>query len=161
MTGSFFRKFEDAKDRYTLFLTIAAMNSFLLSFKVVKYVTQIKALGFDRFNNTLSAALSQNVFFVIILSLLLSGFSVFYHIVFGAVDMNAGTIPDSFAALFYWMLGLFDLRDALKVSPFLATLFFCVFMVVFYFISLNIFLCTMLNTYSEKVGEEDVKKSKR
>merc|ERR1719204_76599 len=63
--------------------------------------------------------------------------------------------------LFNWMLGRFDLAVLMMYSPFLTIFFFIFFMTVFYFVAVNMYLATMMNTYSETVGKMDIEEVRR
>jgi hypothetical protein len=147
--------FEQANSAYNMFLTIAAINSFFIAIKVVKYVSQVKDV--KPFYTTICEGMSQNIFFMIIIFLLLFGFAVFLNVVLGSVIFEVSTIQGSFITLFYWMLGIFDMKPYLKATRVFSIFFFIIVMLIFYFIATNMFLATMLNKYADLVGDSSKK----
>jgi hypothetical protein len=145
------RQFELANASYNMFLTIAALNSFFLAIKVVKYVSSFKPL--QPFYTTICEGMSQNIFFMIIILLLLFGFAVFLNVVLGSVIPEVSSLTGAFRTLFYWMLGIFDMGPYLAANKIFSIFFFIVVMLIFYFIATNMFLATMLNKYAERVGK--------
>jgi len=151
---------------YSQFLALAALNSFFISIKVVKYTGEIPAV--KPFVVTLDDGKERNFFFALIIFLLLFGFAIFFHVVFGTTVASLNTEPGSMITLIEWMMGDYDLQPLIKVSPMIAIIFFVVFMVVFYFVAVNMFLATMINKYCDSVGmldirdaDQRVKKSKK
>ena len=60
------------------------------------------------------------------------------------------------ATCFLWVLGDFDLDNMLKAREAVAVPFFLLFEIMMVFICLNMFLATMLNTYSETRGKLEI-----
>merc|ERR1711884_477207 len=136
-------------------MTIAALNSFFISFKVVKYVQNFQRV--EVFSKTLHTGSTRNIYFTLIIFMLLLGFALCYSVVFGRRIRKAHDLISAFLELFNWMIGDFEgVEEVLQYNPVAGGLFFIVFMVGFYFVNVNMFLATMLNTYGEEVGKRDI-----
>jgi len=150
-----FWQFERAEAMYGTFLMMAACNSFFICIKVVKYVAGMKTVLV--FSGTFRTGQERNIYFSVIIAMLLTGFSLFANIIFGTRVPKFNSLLGSMMTLFEFIIGEYDLDPLLEVNQFTATIFFVIFMTIFYFISVNMFLATMLNTYSETVGAMDIK----
>merc|ERR1719329_819005 len=78
-----FHQMENSADTYSLFLEVAALNSFFISIKVVKYVGLVGHPRVKVFTETLRVGLERNAKFTLIILLLLTGFALFFMIIFG------------------------------------------------------------------------------
>ncbi|CAK9012212.1 unnamed protein product [Durusdinium trenchii] len=151
----FFRQFEIIQGTYGVFLEFAALNSLFIALKTVKIVNRFKIVS--KFSNTLANGKTRNLYFIIVINLQMAGFALAMTVVFGTMVQEFSSPLSTMGALLYWVCGSSDLRPLMRVSPTLAVLFFVAFMVVFRFISTNMFLATQLNTFAALVGESDIK----
>lgn len=154
-----FRQFERAEALYTMFLTVSGINNFLIAIKTSKYVGQMKAVSI--FSSTLDSGKSRNVYFAVVNMLLMCGFALFFHIIFGKSVHEVATWSQSIYTLFKWMVGDYDLMPYLKQNQPLAAFFFLAFMTIFYYIATNMFLATMLSVYCDTVGKEDEERTRQ
>ncbi|CAK0861216.1 unnamed protein product [Prorocentrum cordatum] len=141
-----------------MFLAIAGFNSFFIAIKVVKYVGNLSSIRV--FSNTLWEGRHKNFGFLVILVLLMAGFGVFIHSYFGVQVYEVHTLTDASYTLFLCMLGQLDLEPYMEKDLPVAMVFYCVYIILFYFIAINMFLATMLNTYSEAEGQAGIMKVK-
>lgn len=146
--------FENLSGAYDTILTMSALNTFFISVKVVKYVGIFSRI--KPFSITLKRGLMRNVCFAAVLGMIMLGFAFFFNMIFGQTMDGLDSPMTSLRTLFYWLIGTYDLEPMLAIYPAVALLSFLMYMMGFYFIGLNMFLATMLNTYSDKVGENDI-----
>jgi hypothetical protein len=150
-----FLQFEWLAGAYSTFLTFAALNSFFISIKVLKYVNRIPVVKV--FSGALATAAPRIIAFTMVILLLLVGFALLFHVQFGVVVPSFGSPLKAVFTLFVYMLGVFDLAPLIKADM-LSIPFFIVFMMLFYFIFINMYLATMMTKYSKTVGEIEVKR---
>ena len=155
----FFQQFEGIQSTYAAFLELAALNSLFIALKTIKIVNQFGIVS--KFSNTLGNGRSRNLYFIIVINLQMSGFALAMTVIFGTMVEEFSSPMSTMGALLYWVCGSSRLRPLMSVSPTLAVLFFVGFMVVFRFISTNMFLATQLNTFAALVGERDIHKAKK
>lgn len=89
--------------------------------------------------------------FTVMLTLLLIGFAVMFHVEYGVISEDFGTLSTSIFTMFKFTLGVFD--ETLKVMldknrPF-TFVFFLLFLILFTFILINMYLATMMVTYAQ------------
>eukprot|EP00928_Gymnodinium_smaydae_P005980 TRINITY_DN12077_c0_g3_i1.p1 TRINITY_DN12077_c0_g3~~TRINITY_DN12077_c0_g3_i1.p1 ORF type:complete len:1726 (-),score=379.63 TRINITY_DN12077_c0_g3_i1:166-5343(-) len=149
-----FSEFEKLSDMYGRFMTIAAMNSFFISIKVVKYVAEVSSIRV--FSGTLHFGKERIIYFTIVISMMLFGFALFYSNLYGHMVTELRSPFESFMTLFEWMIGRFELGPLMMYSPLITIFSFMFFMTGFYFVAVNMYLATMMNTYSETVGKMDI-----
>ena len=154
----FFMQFEKIQSTYGVFLELAALNSLFIAMKTVKIVNRFNVVG--KFSSTLANGRTRNLYFIIVINLQMAGFALAMTVIFGTMVQEFSSPLSTMGALLYWVCGASDLQPLMKVSPTLAVLFFVGFMVVFRFISTNMFLATQLNTFAALVGERDIKLAK-
>eukprot|EP00438_Fugacium_kawagutii_P036753 Skav205309 [mRNA] locus=scaffold3444:61548:64196:+ [translate_table: standard] len=154
-----FFQFEEIQGVYAAFLELAALNSLFIALKTVKIVNQFSIV--DKFSSTLANGRSRNLYFIIVINLQMSGFALAMTVIFGTMVEDFSSPLSTMGALLYWVCGASNLRPLMLVSPNLAVLFFVAFMIVFRFISTNMFLATQLNTFAALVGERDIQKAKK
>lgn len=155
-----FSKFEFLQQMYDLLLTTSGLNSFFIAIKTVKYVGMLEAVKV--FSFTLARGKTRITYFLIINLMMMLGFALFVSVVFGPTSGNNSLNSPPLAALtlFGWIVGNPDLTPFIKYNTLVAVITFVAFMVLFYFISLQLFLATMLNTYAKEMGVKDKKKEK-
>jgi len=154
-----FSRFESVSNRYFYFLTIAALNAFFISIKVVKFLSMIERVKV--YSDTLYHGRLRTLYFVIVIGCLMVGFAVMVQMIFGSSVEGVSTVQESFEVLFLWLLGTFDNLDDLRSrSVLLGSIVFVMHMVFFYFISVNMFLATMIKQYSRTVSEHYTQKER-
>lgn len=149
-----FSQMENIGATYDLYLNLAAINAFFIAVKVVKYANNVKA--FKIYASTLAEGSERMMYFASVILLLLVGWSLFFMVLFGVYDESVADMFSAITTCFTWMLGDFDLERMLAAREIPCIIFFLLFEVMMYFICINMFLATMLNTYSETVGKLEV-----
>eukprot|EP00927_Polykrikos_kofoidii_P015684 TRINITY_DN17007_c0_g1_i1.p1 TRINITY_DN17007_c0_g1~~TRINITY_DN17007_c0_g1_i1.p1 ORF type:complete len:1457 (+),score=287.55 TRINITY_DN17007_c0_g1_i1:398-4372(+) len=152
-----FKMFENCASGYGIFLQVAALNTFFISIKVVKYVGQFEIVKI--FSSTLEQGKTRILNFTVIISMLLVGSSVFVHITFGSMVPQASTLHSTVLFLLKWMFMDFDLTAMMNKNETFTIFIFVLFMMFFYFIVFNLYLATMMNTYSKQEGDGDIRKA--
>ena len=155
----FFSQFERIQSTYAAFLELAALNSLFIALKTIKIVNQFGVVS--KFSSTLANGRSRNLYFIIVINLQMSGFALAMTVIFGTMVEEFSSPMTTMGALLYWVCGSSSLRPLMSVSPTLAVIFFVAFMVVFRFISTNMFLATQLNTFAALVGQRDIQNAKK
>jgi len=153
-----FRQFERVGLVLSAVMVLGALNSFFISVKVVKYVGNSRSVR--PFSFTLKTGRERNISFATIMLLGMIGFAMFFHIIFGHSVLGYETFPSALLTIFNWIVGVYDVRPLFEVDPFLGLLFFLIFMIAFYFVAVNMFLATMINTYGACVGQMDLERAK-
>eukprot|EP00929_Paragymnodinium_shiwhaense_P119873 TRINITY_DN91784_c0_g1_i1.p1 TRINITY_DN91784_c0_g1~~TRINITY_DN91784_c0_g1_i1.p1 ORF type:complete len:1763 (-),score=337.97 TRINITY_DN91784_c0_g1_i1:482-5770(-) len=153
-----FAMFEACETAYGTFLTIAALNSFFISIKVVKYVGNQGDVRV--FSSTLATGTERMFWFTVIIGMVLVGFALCLTILFGTSVPSFRSPVSSATTLFKWVVGTYDINPLINFSPFLAVITFVVFMMFFYFIAVNMYLAAMMNTYSEELGKIDIRRKR-
>lgn len=98
---------------------------------------------------------SDLCFFLLMAFNMLMGFVLMAYIVFGADLEDFRNVGQSFIKLFTMLLGSIDYYELEPVAPEVAPIFFFGYLVLFYFIILNMFLAIVMATYGfiqEKKG---------
>jgi len=155
----FFNQFERVQGIYSIFLQFAALNSLFIAIKTIKIVNRFGKVS--KFSQTLAKGRSRNMYFLIVIKLQMVGFALAMTVIFGTMVEGFSSPIATMGSLLYWVCGWADLDPLLQASPILAILFFVAFIVIFRFISTNMFLATQLNTFADLVGESDILAAKR
>lgn len=155
----FFKEFELVQGIYSIFLQFAALNSLFIAIKTIKIVNRFGKVS--KFSQTLAKGRSRNMYFLIVIKLQMVGFALAMTVIFGTMVEGFSSPIATMGSLLYWVCGWADLDPLLQASPILAILFFVAFIVIFRFISTNMFLATQLNTFADLVGESDILAAKR
>jgi hypothetical protein len=145
---------EGLASTWSLYLNLGALNAFFIAVKVVKYANTINA--FRRYGGTLAEGATRMAIFASVIGILLIGWSLFFHILFGIYDNTLATPLSSTATCFLWILGDFDLTPALEGREAAAIVGFLLFEIMMTFVMLNMFLATMINTYAATVGKLEI-----
>lgn len=153
-----FHQFETLAQKYETFLDIAAINSFLIAVRVVKYVNASSYVKV--YSGTLASGLGRQMYFLFVILLLLVGWALFFMIIFGNVDNKFASLDLSFSSLFMWILGTFDLSYMLAEQRIITIIFFVFYQILMNFVAINMFLATMLNTYSQTVGDNEIERER-
>lgn len=153
-------QFETIQGVYYTLLTCAGLNSFFIAIKTVKYVGMLPKV--QVFSKTMAEGKVRITYFLVIILMQMLGFALFISVIFGPTKGdNSLDHPISAAlALFDWIVGTPDLQDYIRRNAVVAVITFVLYMLQFYFISLQLFLATMLNTYATEMGKKDKKREK-
>ena len=154
-----FKQFEQLHGIYYVFLELAALNSLFIALKTIKIVNRFQIVS--KFSDTLANGKSRNLYFIIVINLQMSGFALAMTVIFGTMVEEFSSPLSTMGTLLFWVCGRSDLRPLMGVSPSLAVLFFVAFMIVFRFISTNMFLATQLNTFAALMGQADIQAARQ
>ncbi|CAD7940406.1 unnamed protein product [Amoebophrya sp. A120] len=154
-----FLQFETLRDLYGTILIFASINSLFLTLKVVKFVLGWKV--FYIIATTLARALSLILVFTVVMTLQLIGFALLFHVEFGAVIPDLGSPVRAVDTMFRFLLGDFEriLQEMKQKGDVLASVMFFLFMLFFYFLLIQIYLATMMSTYSHCVSNVTVRQA--
>jgi hypothetical protein len=154
--GDFHQKFSDQAGILERYSNISSFNILLMYFRIMNYVTINKALSF--LQDTMSAAMVDIFYFLIMLVVILMGFVFMAYLSFGHTLEHYKTISDSFITCFAMMIGEFDYGELLTADEAMAYFFFFFYMLFFSFILLNIFIAILERAYTkvkETLGPEE------
>ena len=90
---------------------------------------------------------------------LLLGFVVMAYVIFGTRLEHFRALNIAFMKLFVMMLGSINYYELEEASPTVAPIFFFSYMILFFFIILNMFLAIVMATYAElqkQKGEDTI-----
>ncbi len=124
---------------------------FIRSLRILNSIFPSFSILFDTIRNSGS----DLCFFLIMAFSLLMGFVLMSYIVFGSKIEQFRNIGESFIKLFVMLMGSIDYYELELVSPTVAPIFFFGYMILFFFIILNMFLAIVMATYGflqEKKG---------
>eukprot|EP00636_Phaeomonas_parva_P005670 CAMPEP_0118851046 /NCGR_PEP_ID=MMETSP1163-20130328/634_1 /TAXON_ID=124430 /ORGANISM="Phaeomonas parva, Strain CCMP2877" /LENGTH=892 /DNA_ID=CAMNT_0006783309 /DNA_START=309 /DNA_END=2988 /DNA_ORIENTATION=+ len=131
-----------------VYVTIQAVDLLLTIICVFKYLSPFPRLGI--FVHTFQRALSDLSRFICVVAILIFGFSVMGHILFGTRVEHFSTITGSFFLSFNMMLGenyFYSLADA--TTLFQAVLFFFPFIIIVTLILFEMITAILLATYDQ------------
>jgi len=150
-------QFESLSSLYGSFLTVAALNSFFISIKVVKYVAQLSFV--QVFSNTFADGMKRTFYFLCVLITLTIGWALFFSVLYGKYERNLSDIFSAMVTMVDWLLGVSFPENVLRIAP-LSLIWWTLYMMIFYFIMTNMFLATMMNRYAETEGKKDIERTR-
>mmetsp|Transcript_22037 Transcript_22037/g.48940 ORF Transcript_22037/g.48940 Transcript_22037/m.48940 type:complete len:1773 (+) Transcript_22037:56-5374(+) len=151
-----FYQFEQLSSLYGNFLTIAALNSFFISIKVVKYVANLEVVRV--FSKTLTLGMKRTGYFVCVLVTLSFGWALFFNVLYGKYERDLADLLSACVTLVNWLLGVDAPNNILRIAP-IALIWWAMYMMFFYFIMTNMFLATMINRYADTEGKIDIERT--
>jgi hypothetical protein len=154
--ADFHQKFSAQASLMEKYTNISSFNILLMYFRIMNYVTINKALSF--LQDTMSVAMIDILYFLIMLVVILMGFVFMAYLSFGHTLAHYKSISDSFITCFAMMIGEFDYGELLEADEAMAYFFFFFYMLFFSFILLNIFIAILERSYTkvkETLGPEE------
>lgn len=127
----------------------SALNSFLLMLRVMKYLpsmTQLKVLL-----RTIHHSIPQIIVFGVVLSMLLIGFVIMFHVEYGIEARGFKSVDKSVITLFRWLVGDFEVTSLFATNPTFTTFMVPVFMAIFYFVLANLFLAIFVRQWRKEL----------
>jgi len=124
---------------------LMAFNAFLLCIRFFKFVSMFNSLAL--FSGTLKEAVVRVGHMAVIIMLIMTAFSVSFHLAFGFADQNYRDFPEAVKTLFEILLGSFDLQSLRLINPYLAPVFFYLYILVIVMIVLSMFVAVVNNAY--------------
>merc|ERR1712070_1188637 len=107
--------------------------------------------------NVLAQAGTSIMYFLFMFLLVMIAFALMVMNLFGSVIYEYSSFDKSLVALFLMLLGDFDYETLRRVQPTFGPLFFVLYLVLVYFVLLNIFLAILNEAYaneSQRIQEE-------
>ena len=133
--------------------------AYIISF--IDFFAIIKFLGFLKFNrnflillNTIRQASPILGQFMIYISIHITAFVIFSHLIFGAERYNFSTFQRSLYSMNLLLLGKFDWHD-FECRPGLGPLIFMVYCIIMTFILMSIFMIILMDVYACVAMHED------
>ncbi|CAD7929755.1 unnamed protein product [Amoebophrya sp. A25] len=128
--------------------TLVLMLRFFKNFQGQPRLSQI--------SSTLMKSLGDMVHFIIVFAVVLINFAIGGNLMFGTSSENWATIMDSVNTSMMALLGNIDMDQLMQISPITAYLWFWSFMVVNFFVLLNLLVAIVFDHYynfRDTVGE--------
>jgi len=147
---------------YSTIFNIESLTVLVLAFKSMKYFKLSHDLNILKL--TLQQAVKDLLTFFIMMIVLFTGFVVVALNIFGANAEGYRDPVTSLGTLFLILLGEFDYEEMSSVSALWALVFFLIYVLVMFFIVLNIFLAILNDAYTttkEEVKVEEFEKRKK
>lgn len=133
-------------------LNVAAVNFFLLYFKIFKFLYAVPRM--NSMIKTCSRIVVDIFFFLVMATIVMFGFCAAFYMVFGADLAEFKTLGDSLGALMRLTLGDFDYFGMSQVNTIMTPFLFYLFVTFVFMILLNMFLAIIADAYSEVKEEE-------
>jgi len=151
----FYQMYYDADiiaSQFQLYMALNMASTFLFLFRMLKLLDFQPRLG--AVTRTLWTASNDLLHFFFILGLILGIFIVSAYYTFATGLYEFSTFPKAVHSSFYLMLGDTGvMANIVKISPLLGTLFCYTFIMIIFFILLNILLSILIEAYM-KVNEQ-------
>ena len=133
---------------------LMSTNFFLIYFKIFKYLAQIPRM--DAILVTVSAALFDLGLFLVMFVVVLIGFMAAFMVCFGPFLEEWATPGSVISRLMRILLGDFDYDSLEKYNPTMAAVLFYLYIIIMFFILLNMFLAIINDSYAEvKANQSD------
>jgi hypothetical protein len=126
---------------------LTAFNALLLFLKFFRYVRMFKTLAL--FSETMKESTRRMVTITIIIGIIMTGFSMAFHLAFGFRDPAYRDFPESMKTLFEIILGDFDMSFIRVINPYLGPLFFYAFILVMIMVVLSMFVAIVDSAYTD------------
>lgn len=143
---SYFDNVDSLARDLKFYFDISSLALLLLFFSLLKFMAMSKALSF--LQNTISEALVDLYFFIIMLITLMFGFVFMSYLAFGTHAESFSEITKSLITCFEMLVGTFDYEEMSNANPGIAPLFFILYLLMFVFVLLNIFVAILERAYS-------------
>lgn len=138
--------FEDLAYSAEVFREMNGINVFLSWIKLFKFLNFTKTMA--ELQATLAQSASDLLGFLFMFAIVFTAYAQCGYLVFGALLRDFSTFPDSLFTLFRIILGDFDFFALEKSNPILGPIYFISFVLVVFFVLLNMFLAIVADTYS-------------
>eukprot|EP00359_Climacostomum_virens_P003536 CAMPEP_0204911568 /NCGR_PEP_ID=MMETSP1397-20131031/9877_1 /ASSEMBLY_ACC=CAM_ASM_000891 /TAXON_ID=49980 /ORGANISM="Climacostomum Climacostomum virens, Strain Stock W-24" /LENGTH=1318 /DNA_ID=CAMNT_0052082157 /DNA_START=2525 /DNA_END=6481 /DNA_ORIENTATION=- len=135
------------------YLDLSSLNLLLIFLRLLKYMQMSKSLYF--LQNTISEALVDIYFFIIMLVDLMLGFVFMGYLAFGTHAQSFSTITLALITSFEMIIGDFDYDEMAAANPEIAPVYFIIYLLLFVFVLLNIFIAILERAYSRVKQESE------
>ena len=129
--------------------TLLAFILLLVWGKTLKYLALFK--GFRTLIRVMERALVQLVSFSLVILVIFYAFAVGFYVAFGATDERFSSLDGSFLVLFFYLLSGFELELSAWFLPgqdMMRPLMFFVYLLLTYFILVNVFMAIVLDAFT-------------
>jgi len=124
-----------------------AFNALFLFLRFFKFVRMFPSLSL--FSETLTEAGKRLAHIMFIIALIMTGFSVAFHLGFGYQEDKYRDFFESTKTLFEMLLGNNDLGKLRLINPYLAPLFFYAYVLVMVMVVLSMFVAVVNSSYED------------
>mmetsp|Transcript_4009 Transcript_4009/g.9141 ORF Transcript_4009/g.9141 Transcript_4009/m.9141 type:complete len:1250 (+) Transcript_4009:267-4016(+) len=145
-------EFSVSSSTYDVFTKIAGVNTFFVSIRVLKYMQHLPTIGVMA--RTLGESAAQIINFTFLIVLLLVGFPVMFHVEYGTQFAQFRNVPQAMITLFRYMIGSFDVSAMYENDPIFTAVLFVLFMLLFFFILVNMYLAIMITKWRMIVAQQ-------
>ena len=117
----------------------------LFCFRMFKWLKIFEVFGL--LWGTLRRAVKEILFFLVMFSILFAGYAICGYLVFGPYVYDYRSVMDTISTLLRVILGEIDYHELAEANRVFAPFFFASFMILFFFILVNIFLAIILDAW--------------
>jgi hypothetical protein len=142
------QKFYLLSIKFRTFVRIASVNCLIICIRVLKFFR-----GDEKMQvviGTLANSLTRIMWFFVMLGLILMGFVTMSHIGFGTKILSFCSLENAVMASFQMVIGNYDYPALDSADEMLALVFFLPFMLIFFFVLMNIFLAIIDKSFREQ-----------
>jgi len=137
-------------------VNIMSLNAFCIYFKVLKYLDMVP--GMDQLFLTLGSCATELLIFFIMFFIVYIGFGVAFNLAFGLLVPEYRTIQVSMLSLLRIIVGDFDFDALLEANRPMAFILFLGYVVLVFFILMNMFLAIIGDAYAEVKSKQATNK---
>lgn len=146
-----YMNFEDMAYVAEVFREMNAINVFLSWIKLFKFLSFTKTMA--ELQATLVNSAGDLMGFMLMFGIVFVAYAQCGYLIFGAILRDFSTFPDALFTLFRIILGDFDFIALDKANYIMGPIYFISFVVVVFFVLLNMFLAIVADTYSNVKGD--------
>ncbi|CEM23459.1 unnamed protein product [Vitrella brassicaformis CCMP3155] len=157
-TRTVLTEFANAARELRDFIRFSSINVIIIFFRILKFFKTNRRMSI--LTVTLRRAMADIVWFVVMLICILGGFVLMGYLAFGDNHEGFHSYFGAIRVCFEMVIGYFDFHALNEADPIIAPIFFFPYMVLFYFVFVNIFLAIIDKSFEQCVTEaEEAEKS--
>jgi hypothetical protein len=141
------------------FVRVGSINCLIICVRVLKFFR-----GDERMNvvtGTLVSAVGRVLWFFVMLTIILMGFVMMGHIAFGSKYSKFASVQDALMMCFQMVIGNYEYEKLERTDGTLAVIFHVPFMLVFYFVLMNIFLAIIDKSFRDQEAKFQLRRRNR
>jgi hypothetical protein len=143
---------------FKYYLDLSSLNLLLIFLRLLKFMEMSRSLSF--LQNTISAALVDIYFFILMIVTFMLGFVFMSYLAFGTHAESFSEISRALITCFEMLIGELNYDEMSAANPNIAPIFFIAYLLLFVFVLLNIFIAILERAYSRvKVLNEEERSS--
>lgn len=134
--------------KFRTFVRVASINCLIICIRVLKFFR-----GDEKMQvviGTLINSLTRIMWFFVMLGLILMGFVTMAHIGFGTKIISFCSLENAVMTSFQMVIGNYDYGALDRADEMLALIFFLPFMLIFFFVLMNIFLAIIDKSFRDQ-----------